>query len=242
MARHTKKPVKIYTQLPIISNDEKDWKTQQDEELRLKFTVKPLNKNQEKLKNGILTSVITISTGPAGTAKTFMSCATACQLLVEGKIDKIILCRPAVECGETLGYRPGDDAAKVTPFLYPLLDCLDLFLGEKVVQRLIKEKKIVLAVVGLLRGSSFRNSIIIIDEAQNLTYAQLFMLLTRTGENCRLSINGDCNQSDLKYNKGDFLSIIHKLQSLKDEISFVNFTDEDIVRSSIVRKIVKLLG
>ena len=96
--------------------------------------------------------------------------------------------------------------------------------------------------VGLLRGKSFSNSIVILDEAQNATYAQLYLMLTRIGENCRLCINGDPFQTDLPSGASGFLEIIKKLQPLKDEIGFVKFTDEDVVRSNIVKKIVKLLG
>jgi len=220
----------------------KTWQKERDEDVKARIIdIKPLNKNQEKFLNAILTSVITIATGPAGTGRSYISCAAALKLFYEGKVDKIILCRPQVTCGEDFGFLPGTADEKVAPFLFPLLDAISDFIGDRECDKLIKDKKIVLATLGLMRGSSFKNSVIILDEAENANYKQLKMFLTRIGRNCTMIINGDYTQSDLLKEKNDFPRVVDKLTKLRDEISIVTFGINDIVRSNIVRKIVEVL-
>jgi phosphate starvation-inducible PhoH-like protein len=220
----------------------KTWQEERDENVKARvIDIKPLNRTQERFLNAILTSVITIAIGPAGTGRSFLSCAAALKLFYEGKANKIILCRPQVTCGEYGGFLPGNEEEKARPFLFPLIDAISEFIGDKECDKLIKEGHIILATLGLMRGSSFKNSVIILDEAENANYKQLKMFLTRLGRNCTMVINGDYSQSDLGMEKNDFPRIIDQCSKLKDEISIIQFEKSDIVRSGIVRKLVEIL-
>lgn len=239
MSRKIRKP-KHFKDFSEIKTDDKDWKDIRDEEIEKKvIEIKPLNKNQEKFLNAIATSMMTIAIGPAGTGRSWLSCGAALRLLYEGKVERIILVRPQVTCDEDSGYLPGDETDKLIPYLYPLLDALEDFVGEKEVARLIKEDKIRLCSLGLMRGSSFKNSIIIGDEMQNATYSQLKMLLTRMGVNTRIILNGDITQRDNP--RSGFTEVLKKLKVLRDDIYFISFNNDDIVRSGLVKKIASVL-
>jgi hypothetical protein len=138
------------------------------------------------------------------------------------------------------GYLPGDSFEKMKPFISQLMAYLEDFLGKKTLDSFMKEEKIIFAPINEMRGSSFSQCMVIVDEAQNLNEIELKMVLTRIGENCRMVINGDCKQSDLVFSKDAFFAITGKLRPLT-EISFVRFTKEDIVRSGIVRRIIEVL-
>ena len=241
------KPIIIHENKILPANNEEtgyetNWQKERDLAIQKRIIdIKPLTKNQERFLNAIYTSVITIATGPSGSGRSYLSCAAALKLFYEGKASKIILCRPQVTCGEYAGFLPGDEQSKSMPYLYPLIDAICQFIGDKEFDKLLKEEKIILATLGLMRGSSFRDSIFLLDEAENATYSQLKMALTRIGRNCIMVINGDYSQSDLQFEKRDFPKVIDKLSKLKDEISIIEFNNDDIVRSSIVRKIVEVL-
>jgi phosphate starvation-inducible PhoH-like protein len=221
--------------------NEKTWQELQDEDIKQRKAFRPKTKNQERFVNGILTSVLTIATGPAGTGRSYVSIAIAAQLLLEGKIDKVIVTKPVVACGgNSMGYLPGDSFEKMKPFISQLMAYLEDFLGKKTLDSFMKEEKIIFAPINEMRGSSFSQCMVIVDEAQNLNEIELKMVLTRIGENCRMVINGDCKQSDLVFSKDAFFAITGKLRPLT-EISFVRFTKEDIVRSGIVRRIIEVL-
>lgn len=177
--------------------------------------------------------------GPAGTGKTYLAVAKAVNLMLEGKIDKIILTRPAVEAGENLGFLPGDLKEKIDPYLRPLYDALYEMLPSDLVDKKIEIGEIEIAPLAFMRGRTLNNAMVILDEAQNTTPMQMKMFLTRLGENSRMVINGDLSQTDLP--KGvpsglaDALEIIPKI----DGIGIVNFTERDVVRHGLVSRIVK---
>ena len=182
---------------------------------------------------------IVMSLGPAGTGKSFLAVSVAVTLLIEKKIERVILSRPAVEAGEKLGFLPGDMKEKVDPYLRPLYDSLyDLFDFEKI-QRMIEIGDIEIAPLAFMRGRTLKNSFAILDEAQNATDTQIKMFLTRIGENSKIVINGDPSQIDLPHKNMSGLNRSKKLLGHIKEISVVDFDHSDVVRHPLVSKIVK---
>ncbi len=204
-----------------------------------KKSVIPRSERQKKYVRALRQSDIIISAGPAGTGKTFLAVAVALTMLLEKKIEKIILSRPAVEAGERLGFLPGDMKEKVDPYLRPLYDSLyDLFDFEKI-QRMIEIGDIEIAPLAFMRGRTLKNSFAILDEAQNATDTQIKMFLTRLGENSKIVINGDPTQIDLPNKTLSGLDRAKKLLGHLDEISVIDFDHSDVVRHPLVSKIVK---
>ncbi len=176
--------------------------------------------------------------GPAGTGKTYLAVAKAVERLVNGEVDRIILSRPAVEAGEQLGFLPGDMREKVDPYLRPLYDALyDMLPAPQVVKRL-DNGEIEVAPLAFMRGRTLANAFVILDEAQNTTAIQMKMFLTRLGDNSRMVITGDLSQVDLP--KGTRSGLRHAVDVLADvsSISFITFTEADVVRHPLVAKIV----
>ena len=204
-----------------------------------KKSVIPRSEGQKKYVRALRQSDIIISAGPAGTGKTFLAVAVALTMLLEKKIERIILSRPAVEAGERLGFLPGDMKEKVDPYLRPLYDSLyDLFDFEKI-QRMIEIGDIEIAPLAFMRGRTLKNSFAILDEAQNATDTQIKMFLTRIGENSKLVINGDPSQIDLPNKRLSGLDRSKKLLEHLDEISVIDFDHSDVVRHPLVSKIVR---
>ena len=204
-----------------------------------KKSVIPRSEKQKKYVRALRESEIIISAGPAGTGKTFLAVAVGLTMLLEKKIERIILSRPAVEAGERLGFLPGDMKDKVDPYLRPLYDSLyDLFHFEKI-QRMIEIGDIEIAPIAYMRGRTLKNSFAILDEAQNATDTQIKMFLTRIGENSKIVINGDPTQIDLPNKKASGLEKSKKILSHLKEISIVDFDHTDVVRHPLVSKIVK---
>ena len=204
-----------------------------------KKSVIPRSEKQKKYVRALRESEIIISAGPAGTGKTFLAVAVGLTMLLEKKIERIILSRPAVEAGERLGFLPGDMKEKVDPYLRPLYDSLyDLFHFEKI-QRMIEIGDIEIAPIAYMRGRTLKNSFAILDEAQNATDTQIKMFLTRIGENSKIVINGDPTQIDLPNKKASGLEKSKKILSHLKEISIVDFDHTDVVRHPLVSKIVK---
>ena len=189
---------------------------------------------QEMMKNELVFGL-----GPAGTGKTYLAVALAVSMMLEGKIDKIILSRPAVEAGENLGFLPGDLKEKVDPYLRPLYDALYEMLPAEQVDKKIAIGEIEVAPLAFMRGRTLTNAFVILDEAQNTTPMQMKMFLTRMGENSRMVVNGDLSQVDLP--KGTISGLRDALDILKNTqgISSVRFTSTDVVRHGLVAKIVK---
>lgn len=189
---------------------------------------------QEMMKNELVFGL-----GPAGTGKTYLAVALAVSMMLEGKIDKIILSRPAVEAGENLGFLPGDLKEKVDPYLRPLYDALYEMLPAEQVDKKIAIGEIEIAPLAFMRGRTLTNAFVILDEAQNTTPMQMKMFLTRLGENSRMVVNGDLSQVDLP--RGVISGLRDALDTLKETqgISSVRFTATDVVRHGLVAKIVK---
>jgi phosphate starvation-inducible PhoH-like protein len=204
-----------------------------------KKSVIPRSEKQKEYVRALRESDIVISAGPAGTGKTFLAVAVGLTLLLDKKIERIILSRPAVEAGERLGFLPGDMKEKVDPYLRPLYDSLyDLFDYEKI-QRMIEVGDIEIAPLAFMRGRTLKNSFAILDEAQNATDTQIKMFLTRIGENSKIVINGDPSQIDLPHKNTSGLSRSKNLLGHLNEVSVVDFDHSDVVRHPLVSKIVK---
>ena len=204
-----------------------------------KKSVIPRSEKQKEYVRALRQSNIVISAGPAGTGKTFLAVAVGLTMLLDKKIERIILSRPAVEAGERLGFLPGDMKEKVDPYLRPLYDSLyDLFDFEKI-QRMIEIGDIEIAPLAFMRGRTLKNSFAILDEAQNATNTQIKMFLTRIGENSKIVINGDPSQIDLPNKNMSGLNSSKKLLGNINEISVIDFNHSDVVRHPLVSKIVK---
>jgi phosphate starvation-inducible PhoH-like protein len=204
-----------------------------------KKSVIPRSERQKEYVRALRQSDIIISAGPAGTGKTFLAVAVGLTLLLDKKIERIILSRPAVEAGERLGFLPGDMKEKVDPYLRPLYDSLyDLFDFDKI-QRMIEVGDIEIAPLAFMRGRTLKNSFAILDEAQNATDTQIKMFLTRIGENSKIVINGDPSQIDLPHKNTSGLNRSKKLLGHLDEISVIDFDHTDVVRHPLVSKIVR---
>ena len=204
-----------------------------------KKSVIPRSEKQKKYVRALKESEIIISTGPAGTGKTFLAVAVALTMLLEKKIERIILSRPAVEAGERLGFLPGDMREKVDPYLRPLYDSLYDLLDFEKIQKKIEVGDIEIAPLAFMRGRTLKNSFAILDEAQNATDTQIKMFLTRIGENSKIVINGDPSQIDLPNKSLSGLNRSKKLLEHLKEISVVDFDHTDVVRHPLVSKIVK---
>ena len=204
-----------------------------------KKSVIPRSEKQKKYVRALRENEIIISAGPAGTGKTFLAVAVALTMLLEKKIERIILSRPAVEAGERLGFLPGDMREKVDPYLRPLYDSLYDLLDFEKIQKKIEVGDIEIAPLAFMRGRTLKNSFAILDEAQNATDTQIKMFLTRIGENSKIVINGDPSQIDLTNKSYSGLNRSKKLLGHLKEISIVDFDHTDVVRHPLVSKIVK---
>jgi len=202
--------------------------------------IKIKNLTQFKYLEAIEKSTITFGIGPAGTGKTFLAVASAVKMYKEEKIKKIVLTRPAVEAGERLGYLPGDLSQKIDPYLVPLFDSLEYFLGNESLQYLIDKRNIEIVPLAYMRGRTLNNACIILDEAQNSTLSQIKMFLTRLGEDSKMIITGDESQVDLNNTHLSGLKKVRKTLTSIDEIEVVEFTLTDIVRNKIVSKILEV--
>ena len=204
-----------------------------------KKSVIPRSEKQKSYVRALKESEIIISAGPAGTGKTFLAVAIALTMLLDKKIDRIILSRPAVEAGERLGFLPGDMREKVDPYLRPLYDSLYDLLDFEKIQKKIEVGDIEIAPLAFMRGRTLKNSFAILDEAQNATDTQIKMFLTRIGENSKIVINGDPSQTDLPNKSLSGLNRSKKLLGHLKEISVIDFDHTDVVRHPLVSKIVK---
>ena len=176
--------------------------------------------------------------GPAGTGKTFLAAVLAVQALLEDKVERIILTRPAVEAGEKLGFLPGDLQQKVDPFLRPLYDALYEFIEAAKIPDLMERGKIEIAPLAYMRGRTLANAFVIVDEAQNTTPAQLKMVLTRLGFGSRMVVTGDVTQTDLPQQQESGLIAAQKILKSVEGIAFCYLSRADVVRHPLVQKIV----
>jgi len=204
-----------------------------------KRSVVPRSKKQKEYVRSLKNSQIVMSLGPAGTGKTYLAVAVALSMLLEEKVERIILSRPAVEAGEKLGFLPGDMKDKIDPYLRPLYDSLYDLLDYNKIQRKIESGSIEIAPLAFMRGRTLKNSFAILDEAQNATEIQIKMFLTRIGENSKLVVNGDPSQIDLPNKKQSGLVKSQAILKNIKEISIINFDHRDVIRHPLVTKIVE---
>ena len=183
---------------------------------------------------------LVFSIGPAGTGKTFLAVAMACKALKNGDVKRIVLTRPAVEAGESLGFLPGDLKEKIDPYLMPLYDSLYDLLGGEQVEKLMDKNVIEVMPLAYMRGRTLNDAFVILDEAQNTTAGQMLMFLTRLGYNSKMIVNGDVTQIDLNINKNKSGLVIarERLQDIRN-IAFIEFDKKDIVRNPLVEKIIE---
>lgn len=219
----------------------------QEEDARMKSinipvgtkVIYPKSRNQLKYIDAMFSDQLVFGIGPAGTGKTFLAIAKAVHDIHENKRQKIILTRPVVEAGESLGFLPGDFAQKISPYLRPLYDALEYLIPVHTVRRMEENGVIEIAPLAYMRGRSLQNAFVILDEAQNTTQEQMKMFLTRLGENSQAVITGDITQIDLpKRKQSGLLHAIHILKDI-DDITIHHFGSKDVIRSRLVRKIVE---
>ncbi len=202
--------------------------------------IKPRSQGQEELMNAIDEYNLSLAVGPAGTGKTYIAISKAVEALEAGRIERILLSRPAMEAGESLGYLPGDMNEKMAPYLRPLYDALGDRMGGKKVRQYLEDGTIEIAPIGFMRGRTINNSFVVIDEAQNCTYAQLKMLLSRLGWHSRMVITGDPDQSDLLPGISGLTDICKKLETLEN-VSVNYLKQGDIVRHPLVAEMLEVL-
>lgn len=204
--------------------------------------VEPRNEHQQQYLEAIENNSLVIASGPAGTGKTHLAVFEALGHHWAKKLKRIVIARPAIEAGEKLGYLPGDMQDKLNPYLRPIFDSLYQLIGVDVANDKIQRGYIEIAPLAFMRGRTFNDCFVILDEAQNATFEQLIMAVTRVGENCKMVINGDPFQSDLPGSRAN--SGLRKLQDALEgikDIEIIRFNNKDVVRSKVVTDILNAL-
>jgi phosphate starvation-inducible PhoH-like protein len=209
-------------------------------EQRYTKNITPRSDGQAKLLDAIDKNNLVCALGPAGTGKTFLAITKAVEALKAGKVGRIVLSRPAVDAGENIGFLPGDMEDKLAPYLRPLYDALSDRLPPKTLKHMMQEGLIEIAPVAFMRGRTLNNAFVVIDEAQNCTYVQLKMLLTRLGWNSTMIVTGDPAQSDLLPELSGLGTVADKLEEVED-VSVVRLAKEDVVRHPLVAKMLTAL-
>ena len=203
-------------------------------------TIKPKSIGQKQLMDAIDAKAMVLALGPAGTGKTYLAIAKAVEALEAGTVGRIVLSRPAVDAGESIGFLPGDMEDKLAPYLRPLFDALADRLSMKRVRALMAEGAIEIAPLGFMRGRTLNNAFVVMDEAQNCTYAQLKMLLTRLGWHSTMVVTGDPHQSDLLPGVSGLAEVANRFEAL-DNVAVVLLADVDIVRHPLVAEMLGVL-
>jgi phosphate starvation-inducible PhoH-like protein len=201
--------------------------------------IKPRNATQQKMAEAFEKNDLIFATGPAGTGKTYLAVALAVKALKTGVVRRLILCRPAVEAGEKIGFLPGDMKEKLDPYMQALYDALNDMIPQKRLEALIEERIVQIAPLAFMRGRTLGGAAVILDEAQNATVSQLKMFLTRMGENSKFIITGDETQIDIA-NKHDS-GLTHAMRILREieNVAFIRFERSDVVRHKLVQKIIE---
>jgi phosphate starvation-inducible protein PhoH and related proteins len=202
--------------------------------------IRPRSEGQQALMDAIEKYSLTLAIGPAGTGKTYLAISLAVQALEKGQIERIVLSRPAMEAGESLGFLPGDIHEKMAPYLRPLYDALGDRMGGKRVRQYIEDGTIEIAPIGFMRGRTLNNAFVVIDEAQNCTYAQLKMILSRLGWHSTMVVTGDPDQSDLLDGISGLSEISRRLEQLPN-IAVCRLSHVDIVRHPLVAEMLGVL-
>lgn len=203
-----------------------------------KKTIAPRSPNQDVYMRSILNNEMVFGLGPAGTGKTYLAVAVGVAMFLEGKVERLVFARPAVEAGERLGFLPGDMKDKVDPYLRPIYDALHDMLPHDFMLNKIESGDIEIAPLAFMRGRTLSNAFVILDEAQNTTTTQMKMILTRLGESSRMVINGDLSQTDLPVGVKSGLRDASEILEGVDDIKFIHFKKEDVIRHHLVSKIV----
>ena len=204
--------------------------------------ISPKTEGQRSFIEAMEKKTIVFAVGPAGTGKTYLAVAYAVSMLKKGEIHRIILTRPAVEAGESLGFLPGDLKEKVDPYLRPLYDALHDLMGAETTEKLIEKGTIEIAPLAYMRGRTLDDAVIILDEAQNTTPAQMKMFLTRLGFQSRMIITGDVTQVDLpKSQRSGLMDAVGLLKGI-EEIGVLQLSSDDVVRHPLVQKIIDRYG
>ena len=233
----------VVTAISMVKNDEIDkFVALYEEEIIKDNTGKPIRVKtlgQKLYVNSVKQHDVTFGIGPAGTGKTFLAVTLAVTALKRGQVKRIILTRPAVEAGESLGFLPGDLKEKVDPYLRPVYDALYQILGKDQTTRLMEREIIEIAPLAYMRGRTLDDAFVILDEAQNTTIMQMKMFLTRLGFNSKMIVNGDISQTDLPRNvKSGLIDAQEKLKNIH-QIDFVHFSAKDVVRHPVVAQIIR---
>lgn len=210
--------------------------------IKLRNKPQPKSESQRFYMESCSEAGLTIGAGPAGVGKSFLAMAVAVEKLLSGDVQRVVITRPIVEAGESLGFLPGTFEEKISPYLLPLLDALQDLVGPTMAKKLLDDKKIEFAPLAYMRGRTFNNCIVILDEAQNTTIEQMKLFITRIGMYSQFIVNGDASQSDLRGVPENGLEwVIRKLRGRSSDINVIEFGHEDVQRSEIVKTILKLV-
>jgi phosphate starvation-inducible PhoH-like protein len=226
-------PSKNPTRVVERASERQNQRAEEPRDRSYQRTIRPHSANQEALIKAIDQHNMVLALGPAGTGKTYLAIAKAVEALEAGQVGRIILSRPAVEAGESLGYLPGALEDKLAPYLRPLYDALNDRLGGKRLRHYMADGTIEIAPIAYMRGRTLNNAFVVLDEAQNCTYGQLKMLLTRLGWHSTMILTGDPDQSDLLPGVSGLSDIAQRLQALAD-VAVIELEDQDIVRHPLV--------
>jgi phosphate starvation-inducible protein PhoH and related proteins len=230
---------KIQSLFPAMEHDERHGSPWNDQPHYTR-NIRPRSARQASFIDALESAQVVVALGPAGTGKTYLAVAKAVQALEAGSVRRIVLCRPAVEAGENLGYLPGDICAKLAPYLRPLYDALSDRLGGRNLKHLLADDTIEIAPVAYMRGRTLSNAFIVVDEAQNCTYGQLKMLLTRLGPGSTLVITGDPDQTDLLSGLSGLGEVADRLERIGG-VSVIRMDAEDVVRHPLVAEMLSVL-
>lgn len=220
--------------------DEQRRKTPEPRDQKYRKNIRAQNDTQQKMLDAIDSSPLVFAVGAAGTGKTYLAIAKAIEALDSGAVRRILLSRPAIEAGESLGFLPGDMEDKLSPYLRPLYDALCDRISSKRLKALLAEGVIEIAPIAYMRGRTLNNAYIVVDEAQNCTYGQLKMLLTRLGWNSSMVVTGDPGQSDLLPGMSGLSDVVERLQHL-DNVGAIRFSREEVVRHPLVAEMIDAL-
>ena len=216
--------------------------------VKIKNLIKAKNFTQELYLESLTEQPLTICSGPAGSGKTYLVTSVAIQKLINNEVDRVVITRPVVEAGEHLGFLPGTLEEKLDPYLLPLMDAIEDHVGPVMTKKLMETGKIEIAPLAFMRGRTFNNCFVILDEAQNSTVEQMKMFVTRMGYDSQFAINGDLGQSDLQRPRdaggsweNGLQYIIRKLKGRDEKINYIEFQNRDVVRSAMVQRILNLL-
>lgn len=217
-------------------------KTKQSREIFKRRRVEPKTLNQAEYIKALRTKDLTICLGPAGSGKTHVAIGMAMNLLDANKFEKILIARPAVEAGESLGYLPGDQDKKLDPYVRPIFDELEYYSSYTEIATLKNNRTLEIVPIAFMRGRTFKNAFIIIDECQNATYPQLEMAISRLGTGSRMVLTGDVTQSDLRKTDRGALQFAFDLfkKELRNEVACIKLSVEDIVRHELVGKVLQI--